>query len=122
MCVFMREKQREFDIERGEAAEDEAEIRGCGHKPRTLWIPQELDGPGILPEASRESMALSTLGLQNSGRISLCCLSQSGVLCHSRWRRPRLRLRRELSCEPDEGRQAGAEPSRERNAERSSLP
>ena len=75
MCDFMREKQREFDIERGEATEDAAEIRGCGHKPRTLWIPQELDGPGILPEASRESMALSTLGLQNSGRISLCCLS-----------------------------------------------
>ena len=74
-CDFMREKQRQFDIERGEATKDASEIRGCGRKPRARWIPQELDGPGILPEASRESMALSTLGLQNSGRISLCCLS-----------------------------------------------
>ena len=74
-CDFMREKQRQFDIERGEATKDASEIRGCGRKPRARWIPQERDGPGILPEASRESMALSTLGLQNSGRISLCCLS-----------------------------------------------
>lgn len=74
--VFIRERQRER-----RPREDEAEIGGMWQQAKDAWSPQKLDKAGrTLPGAFRESVALptprfGTSGLQNSGRISFCCLS-----------------------------------------------